>query len=64
VAGSPAFMRAAAWPRPTTRTLSAHTAPSLHLHLHPGDLGHEYRNDGVTAARFALTVYEPAGHGR
>lgn len=36
--------------------------------LHPGDaasfhgdVGHGYRNDGQTAARFALTVHEPAG---
>jgi transcriptional regulator with XRE-family HTH domain len=35
--------------------------------LHPGDASsfhgdvvHGYRNDGATAARFALTVYEPA----
>lgn len=35
--------------------------------LHPGDAAsfhgdvvHEYRNDGATAGRFALTVYEPA----
>lgn len=26
-----------------------------------GDVGHGYRNDGATAARFALTVCEPAG---
>jgi transcriptional regulator with XRE-family HTH domain len=36
--------------------------------LHPGDaasfhgdVGHGYRNDGEAAARFALTVFEPAG---
>jgi transcriptional regulator with XRE-family HTH domain len=36
--------------------------------LHPGDaasfhgdVGHGYRNDGGAAARFALTVFEPAG---
>ena len=36
--------------------------------LHPGDAAsfqgdvvHGYRNDGAAAARFALTVYEPAG---
>ena len=26
-----------------------------------GDVGHGYRNDGGAAARFALTVFEPAG---
>jgi quercetin dioxygenase-like cupin family protein len=26
----------------------------------PGDAVHAYRNDGATAARFALTVFEPA----
>jgi transcriptional regulator with XRE-family HTH domain len=26
----------------------------------PGDAAHAYRNDGATAARFALTVFEPA----
>jgi transcriptional regulator with XRE-family HTH domain len=33
-----------------------HTGDSASFH---GDVVHGYRNDGATAARFALTVYEP-----